>query len=247
MQKLGNLLLGMAIVVLAIGAVGAENFPSSAPVDENFDSQARVPDRSGTPNPLRLTTNDVSWNGSGPVGISFDMNQRARVWIAIYEVGSDLTGPYGPNGAVARQVPQDRFVAVAPAGGGDFEAGNIHRSRASIAPEQRSPKSGGQVEDSLYHTGQLKALRGYAAAYLRELVDLFPVAAYDLEQGAAHYDRVVEVSQRLQSLFRKARDAGELTPNVRAEAGDLVTAALHAERDAIASIEAALVLVGEFP
>ena len=124
MQKLRNLFLGMAIVVLAIGAVGAETFPSSAPVDENFDSQVRVPDRSGNPNPLRLTTNDVSWGGSGPVGISFNMNQRARVWIAIYEVGSNATGPYGPNGAVARAVPQDRFVAVAPAGGADLEADN---------------------------------------------------------------------------------------------------------------------------
>ena len=125
-----------------------------------------------------------------------------------------------------------------------FEAYELWReaieSGVVAAPEQRSPKSGGQIEDSLYHTAQLRALRGYAAAYLRELVDLFSVAAYDLEQGAAHYDRVVEVSQRLQSLFHKARDAGELTPEFRAEAGDLVTAALHSERDAIASIEAAL-------
>ena len=124
MQKSRYLTFAVAIVILAIATVGAETFPSSAPVDENFDSQARVPDRSGDPNPLRISTNDVSWNGSGPVGISFNMNQRARVWIAIYEVGSNLTGPYGPNGAVARQVPQDRFVAVAPAGGADLEAGN---------------------------------------------------------------------------------------------------------------------------
>jgi hypothetical protein len=124
MRKLSCIIFGLALGMFVIGAVGAETFPSSAPVDEGFDSQVRVPDRSGDPNPLRLSTNDVSWGGSGPVGISFNMNQRARVWIAIYEVGSNATGPYGPNGAVARAVPQDRFVAVAPAGGADLEAGN---------------------------------------------------------------------------------------------------------------------------
>ncbi len=122
MQNLRSLLLGMAIVVLAIGAVGAETFPGAAPVGENFDSEARVPDRSGDPNPLRISTNDVSWNGSGPVSISFNMNQRARVWVAIYEVGSNETGPAGPNGAIARLIPQDKFIAVTPET--DFEAGN---------------------------------------------------------------------------------------------------------------------------
>jgi hypothetical protein len=122
MQKSRYLTFAVAIVILAIGTVGAETFPSSAPVDENFDSQARVPDRSGDPSPLRISTNDVSWNGSGPVSISFNMNQRARVWVAIYEVGSNETGPSGPNGAVQRLIPQDKFIAVTPEA--DFEAGN---------------------------------------------------------------------------------------------------------------------------
>jgi len=113
-----------ALCLLVAGTVIAETYPKAASVDENFDSQVRVPDRSGDPNPLRVRTNDVSWNGSGPVGINFSMNQRARVWVAIYEVGSNETGPSGPNGAVQRMKPQDKFVNVVPGGGGDFEAGN---------------------------------------------------------------------------------------------------------------------------
>ena len=122
MKKTCIALMSLAVVMLVIGAAGGETFPPVAAVPENFDDQVRVPDRSGDPNPLRLTTSDVSWDGSGPVGISFNMNQRARVWIAIYEVGSNETGPSGPNGAVQRLVPQDKFIAVTPER--DFEAGN---------------------------------------------------------------------------------------------------------------------------
>jgi hypothetical protein len=122
MKKTCNALVSLAVIMLIIGAVGAETFPGAAPVGENFDSEARVPDRSGDPSPLRISTNDVSWNGSGPVSISFNMNQRARVWVAIYEVGSNETGPSGPNGAVQRLIPQDKFIAVTPEA--DFEAGN---------------------------------------------------------------------------------------------------------------------------
>ena len=122
MKKIRIALMSLAVIMLFIGAAGGETFPPVAAVPEDFDDQVRVPDRSGDPNPLRLTTSDVSWDGSGPVGISFNMNQRARVWIAIYEVGSNETGPSGPNGAVQRLVPQDKFIAVTPER--DLEAGN---------------------------------------------------------------------------------------------------------------------------
>ena len=110
------------------------------------------------------------------------------------------------------------------------------------APDQRHPKSAGPVGDSDYHAGELKALRGYAAAYLRELVDVFPTAASELGKAAADYDQVVDVSARLSALCGKAKEAGGFSADTRAEASDLITAALQAERAAIASIEAVLAL-----
>ncbi|MCH7735680.1 MAG: hypothetical protein IH961_10770, partial [Chloroflexi bacterium] len=52
-------------------------------------------------------------------------------------------------------------------------------------------------------------------------------------------------SAGLVALFDGAKDAGEFTSEARAEAGDLIAAALQAERDAIAGIESALFLVNE--
>ena len=60
-------------------------------------------------------------------------------------------------------------------------------SRTPI-PEQRGPKSDGIVSDSRYTSEELKVLRGYTAAYCRELVDTFPDASSDIEKAAAHYD-----------------------------------------------------------
>ena len=127
-------------------------------------------------------------------------------------------------------------------------------SGVTAAPEERSPSSGGHVEDSFYHSGQLRGLRAYAAAYLRELVDLFPAAASDLEKGAAHYDRVVEASDKIRTLceevFRASVLEGEkakekFAEDTRTEVIALITAALKAEREAIVSIEAALALVAD--
>ena len=113
------------------------------------------------------------------------------------------------------------------------------------SPEQEHPGSDGIVRDSQYHAGELRALRGYAAAYLRELVELFPVAASELEKGAAQYDRVVEASGGLQAVFNGANEEGALGADARATASELIGSALEAERGAIASIEAALALMGE--
>ena len=97
-------------------------------------------------------------------------------------------------------------------------------------------------------------MRAYAAAYLRELVDLFPAAASDLEKGAAHYDRVVEASDKIRTLCEKVFRASVLegekakekfAEDTRTEVIALITAALKAEREAIVSIEAALALVAD--
>ena len=95
-------------------------------------------------------------------------------------------------------------------------------------------------EYSQSHAGQLGPMRRNAAAYLRELIKVFPAAASDLQQAAGHYDRLVETSNTLHDLCGKAKDAGAFSDDARAEARDLVTAALEADKDAIGRIEAAL-------
>ncbi|MEO2006569.1 MAG: hypothetical protein ABGY41_21020, partial [Candidatus Poribacteria bacterium] len=87
--------------------------------------------------------------------------------------------------------------------------------------------------------------REHAAAYLRELVDVFPDAASDLEAAAAHYTPESEALDRLHDLCRKADEAGGFSADTRAEARDLVTAALQADRDAIGRIQAALEVLEE--
>ncbi|MBT3269278.1 sigma-70 family RNA polymerase sigma factor [Candidatus Poribacteria bacterium] len=98
---------------------------------------------------------------------------------------------------------------------------------------------------SQYHAGELRGFRGHAAAYLRELVDVFPAAAADLTAGAEHYDRLIETSTTLHDLCGAAKDAGGFSDEARAEARDLVTAALQSDRAAITSIEAALAVLDE--
>ena len=116
-------------------------------------------------------------------------------------------------------------------------------SRASPDPGQRHPRSHGIVKDTQSHAGVLTSLRGYAAAYLRDLTDVFPVAASELESAAGHYDRVAEASGKLYSVCERSRDADEFTDDARAEVSRLISTALQAERDAIASVKAALALI----
>ena len=98
-----------------------------------------------------------------------------------------------------------------------------------------------------YQIWELRELREFAAAYLRELVAILPVSAIELERGANHYDRVVTSADRLHTLCKRARDVGRFEADIRAEARGLVTVALQSERDAIGSIEAAILLVEETP
>ena len=96
-----------------------------------------------------------------------------------------------------------------------------------------------------YQIWELTELRGFAAAYLRELMGIFPVAAQELGQGASRYDRVVESAEWLQRLCIDAFHARGFSAEARADALELVRTALHSERGAVASIEAALSLVEE--
>ncbi len=96
---------------------------------------------------------------------------------------------------------------------------------------------------SHHHAEILRARRLTAAAYLRELVTLFPVAAEPLEAAAVHYDLELEALNPLYGLCSTAEKVNGFTLEDRAAAGKLIGDALKADREAIASIEAALALV----
>jgi RNA polymerase sigma factor (sigma-70 family) len=100
-------------------------------------------------------------------------------------------------------------------------------------------------EYSQYHAHDLQVFRGHAAVYLRDLADMFPTAAPDLHAAAVQYDQLVEASTTLHDLCAEAKDAGGFSDDTRAEAARLVTAAQKSDRAAIASIEAALVVLDE--
>ena len=102
-----------------------------------------------------------------------------------------------------------------------------------------------EPEYSQYHAHDLQVFRGHAAAYLRELVEVFPAAASTLQEAAEHYDRLVEIATTLHDLCAAARDEGRLSDDARVEAARLVTAALDADRSAIARIAAALATLEE--
>ncbi len=117
------------------------------------------------------------------------------------------------------------------------------QSEASPDPGQEHPRSRDPVSDTMEHAGTLKDERGYAAAYLRELAAIFPVAATELEKGAAHYGRVAKTAAKIWVVCKRIRDAGRFTGEARTEVSSLISTALQAERDAIVSIEAVLALV----
>ena len=116
---------GLTAVVLGGGVVNAEQqtgFPERGSRIGYEGAYAAV-DKSGGPvTPLILSTQDIAWNGSGPVNFTFRSNQRARVWLAVYRKGSNETGPRGPFGAWQRLQPQDLYVWSSP--GADLESGN---------------------------------------------------------------------------------------------------------------------------
>ena len=93
---------------------------------------------------------------------------------------------------------------------------------------------------SRHHAECLKGRRLAAAAYLRELVALFPDAAEPLEAAATLYDHELESLNPLYDLLATAGEREEIGTEERAEASRLIGEALKADRDAIAKIEAAL-------
>ncbi|MBT3269925.1 hypothetical protein HN371_22450 [Candidatus Poribacteria bacterium] len=123
-----------------------------------------------------------------------------------------------------------------------------HRGEArglAAYPLWRDAFESGEAEPgySQYHAHDLQVFRGHAAAYMRELVEVFPAAASLLQQAAGQYDRLVDTATTLHDRCAAAKDAGGFSEDARAEAAGLVTAALQAERDAIASIQAALAVL----
>jgi uncharacterized protein YdcH (DUF465 family) len=117
------------------------------------------------------------------------------------------------------------------------------RSGAPVPKTQRSPRTRGFFKDSHYNVEELRRSRQYTATYCRELVADFPAAASDLENAATHYDRVSETAKTLDTVFHRAEETDQLAPADRIEASDLIAKALQEERNAIASIQAALTVI----
>ncbi len=121
MRNLRLSLIGLALAVLATGAVWAQEEEQTYPSSVEWDGIFAQPEVSGVFNPMAITVQDVAWDGSGSVGIPFTLNQRATAWVALYEKGNTETGVTGPAGAWLRLEPQDKFVALTP--GRPVEAG----------------------------------------------------------------------------------------------------------------------------
>jgi hypothetical protein len=99
------------------------------------------------------------------------------------------------------------------------------------------------LESSRHNADMLKSRRLLAAEYVRELTVIFPEAAEPLAAAATHYDRELESLNPLYDLCVAAKKNQAWSAGNRAEAGRLIGEALKADREAIASIEAALSLL----
>ena len=111
----------LALVVLVAGSAQSQTILWDDGYN-GYTGELVVPEYSGVPRVLQLTTKDVPWNGSGSVTVPFTSNQRGQAYLVIYRKGSSETGPTGPNGAWIRLVPQDLYVNhVGPL---DIESGN---------------------------------------------------------------------------------------------------------------------------
>jgi hypothetical protein len=135
MQIVRATLFGVALTVLALGAVGAEErtgLPAQpaglvkveeGKVVEILNPWAEIV--KSRVNPLIMSTGDMAYSG-GSVAIPFSLNQRARVWLAVYDASDGAkatTGARGPFGAWLRLQPGPALF-VASTAGADFEAGN---------------------------------------------------------------------------------------------------------------------------
>ena len=101
------------------------------------------------------------------------------------------------------------------------------------------------LEPSRYHAHVLRERRVSAAAYIRGIVTQFPGAAAALNAAAAHYDRELRPLNMLYDLCAASKERGEFNAGDREEAQRFIGEALKEDREAIASIEAALALIDE--
>ena len=100
MRALRISLIGLALGVLASGTAWAEEEQAPTyPVGPDWDGSFAQPEISGVFNPMRITVEDVAYDGQGSATIPFTLNQRGRAWVAIYETGNTETGRTGPFGA----------------------------------------------------------------------------------------------------------------------------------------------------
>ncbi len=121
LQKI--LVLTLAVTFVAVGSGFAQEL-TGLPAQPSFEGVYYKP-TSVDINPLIITTQDISWDGSGSVDFNFNLNQRARVWVAVYRKGSTETGERGPFGAWLRLQPQDLYIWSSPTNTGhDMESGN---------------------------------------------------------------------------------------------------------------------------
>ena len=120
MKLTKTLFSAFAIALLSFSVSGAQ----TAVEGFVFGDDYVLPTRSGKPNPMRVTSSDVAWNGSGSATFRFSTNQRGTAWVVIYEKGNNATGKRMPGGAVNRLVPQDYYINTVPAGGQPIESGN---------------------------------------------------------------------------------------------------------------------------
>ncbi|NKB72408.1 MAG: hypothetical protein GKR89_35475 [Candidatus Latescibacteria bacterium] len=98
---------------------------------------------------------------------------------------------------------------------------------------------------SRHHAKILRARRSAAAEYMRELVAVFPNAEEPLEATALAYDRELESLNGLYDLCVVAHSNRTWTTETRAQARIFISEALAAEREAIANIQASLIVFDE--
>lgn len=114
------LAMAVAVAVMTGGAAYAQEL-TGLPAQPGYEGTFFEPSKIDI-KPLVISTQDITWDGSGSVDINFNTNQRATIWVAVYRTGSTETGERGPFGAWLRLQPQDLYIWSNT--GAEVEAGN---------------------------------------------------------------------------------------------------------------------------
>jgi len=130
MSKFSSSLIGLGLTLLMASGLWAQRYhpigsaaseiehtlpsPSAGAAFRDAGGVETAPTRSGFPVPLVITPQNAPYNGQGSVNINFRMNQRARVLLAVYRVGSTFTGVTGPHGAWTTVMAGDEYVNHLP-------------------------------------------------------------------------------------------------------------------------------------